>query len=479
MPYPTIKILSDQNIQKIHEASLKILKDVGVVFPHKEILDKLALNGANVDFDKKLVKFDEKLVMWALDVVEKKYVIQGIDPKKTARFGYGDLNLTSSPGQYAWFDHITGERRDPVLADVISASKIAEALPNVSIVGAMAVPVDVPQPIRDIITTAEMVKYTGKPTRCWPVSRKSIRYVLEIYSALAGGNEALRKEPMLETFLEPISPLQFTELGLDIMLEILEYGQTVAVGPMVMVSGTGPATLAGTLALENAEILAGIIAIQAMKPGTPVTYGGIPHILDPRTSICSFGSPEQGLMAGAIAQVGKSYDLPVYVNINLTDSKMLDVQTGFEKMGSLLIGSLSGIDLIGHGGIVGTDHGGSLIWLTVDNEAINYIKRVQRGFEIDDEKIANAIISEIGPGGNFMGHDHTVRHYREELWITNDRWIRNNYDSWFSSGGKNMHERAVEFVHEILKQTPENRIPTPLMNEIGQIVESAKKELVT
>ncbi len=478
MPTPKLQLLSTEDIRNIHDASLKILDTVGVVVQHNDVLVKLAEAGAKVDFGNKLVKFNEEVVAWALNVAEKKYVIKGLDPEKRARFGHGDLNLTSSPGQYAWFDHVTGARRDPLLKDVINATRIGEALPDVSIVGAMAVPVDVPPAVRDVITTAEMVKTTGKPTRCWCVSRRSSRYVLEIYSALAGGKEALKREPMVETFLEPISPLQLPELGLDIMLEFLEFGQPIAVGPMAMASGTSPATLAGTLAQENAEILAGIITVQAVAPGTPVTYGGIPHIMDPRTSICSFGSPEQGLLAAAMAQMGRSYELPVYININLTDAKVLDAQSGMEKMGSLMIGMLAGADLIGHGGIVGTDHGGSLIWLVIDNEAVSYIKRVLRGFEINEENLADTIISEIGPGGNFLAHEHTVKHFRKELWLPSNRWIRDNFDNWVTTGGASMQDRAVDHVHQILNQSPVEKIEPPLMREINRIVETAKKELV-
>ena len=294
----------------------------------------------------------------------------------------------------------------------------------------MSVPVDVNPAIRDVVLIAEMVKVTGKPVRCWPVSRRSSHYMLEIFSAIAGGKAALRQKPMVDTFLEPISPLQLPETGLDIMLEFLEYGQPISIGPMAMVSGTGPATLAGTLAQENAEILAGIVAVQALAPGTPVIYGGIPHIMDPRSSICSFGSPEQGLMGVAMTELGKSYGLPVYINVNLTDAKVLDVQAGMEKMGSLILGMLAGAELFGHGGIVGTDHGGSLPWLVVDDEAIQYARRVLRGFEVDEEHLALPVINETGPAGNYLAHPHTVGHFRQELWMPGALWTRAPFDLW-------------------------------------------------
>ena len=284
----------------------------------------------------------------AVAAAGKQYVLHGRAPGRVARYGYGECNLMSTPGQFAWFEARTGQRRDPTLADARAAITLGDALPNVTVVGAMAVPLDVPTPIRDVVVTAELVRGTGKPTRTWPVTRASTELVLAIYEAVAGGAAALRERPMVETFLEPISPLRFPETGLDVMIPFIERGQPVSVGPMVMASGTGPATLAGTLAQENAEILAGIAIVQAFAPGHPMMYGGIPHVMDPRTSTCSFGSPEQGLMALAMAQIGQAYGFPVYVNVNLTDAKRLDVQAGLEKAASLVLAILGGADQFGH-----------------------------------------------------------------------------------------------------------------------------------
>ncbi len=335
-----------------------------------------------------------------------------------------------------------------------------------------------PTQFRDVVLTAELVKHTAKPTRAWPVSRRSSRYVLEIYALLAGGREAMRQTPMTDTFLEPISPLQLPETGLDVMLEFLEYSQPVSIGPMSMVAGTGPATLAGNLAQENAEILGGIVTVQMLAPGTPVVYGGIPHILDPRTSICSFGSPEQGLMAVAMAQIGKSYGLPVYVNVNLTDAKTLDAQAGMEKIGSLLLGMLAGADLMGHAGILGTDHGGSLSWLVADHEAVAFARRIFRGFDVNEDTLAYPVIAGVGPGGNYLSLEHTVRNFRKELWIPGRLSERNSYDAWTERGSLTMEQRAAARVDQILASPPPPPLDPALEGEIERIVEAAKRELM-
>ncbi len=473
----TMSLFSNRELQAIHNTSLAILRDVGVVIHHEGVLDRLAQAGAVVDRASKVARFNEDVVTQAVEGAGKQYVLHGRSPEQVARFGYGDSNLMSSPGQFGWFDHHSTTRRDPLLADARAAARLGDALPNVTIVGPMAVPADVPPPIRDVVLTAELVKNTGKPTRVWPVSRRSSHYVLEIYAAIAGGKEALRQRPMAEMFLEPISPLQLPKVGLDVLLEFIDYGQPVSLGPMVQASGTGPATLAGTLAQENAEILAGVVVTQTLAPGTPMMYGGIPHIMDPRTSICSFGSPEQGLMAVAMAEIGHYYGFPIYINVNLTDAKTLDAQAGMEKMGSLVLGILAGADLFGHAGIVGTDHGGSLSWLVADDEALSFAKRVARGFEVDDEMLALPVIAETGPTGNYLAHTHTVRHFRKELWIPNRTWTRETHEEW-AADGRRMEDRIVERADHLLATHEPEPIDPALAAEIDRIVEAARRELV-
>ena len=473
-----IELLSKAEIESIHAASLKVLKDVGVVVTNPKILEILAEAGAIIDKGKRIARFDDSMVMRALDSTEKKYILHGRNPERVARYGYGDQNLISSPGQYTWFDHHTGERRQPTLQDTIAAATLGDALPNITIACGMSVPMDVHENIRDVVVTAQLVKTTSKPTWCWPSTPRSTEYILEIYKAIAGGKDALKQRPMVEVFLEPISPLQLADPSLTNIIKYIEHGQPVCVGPMASVTGTGPATLAGTLAQENAEILAGIVAVQAIRPGTSMMYGGIPHLLDPRTASFVFSSPEQALMAVAMTEIGKYYGLPVYVNVNLSDSKTLDAQAGMEKLGTLVPAILAGADLLGHAGILGEDHGGSLLWLMIDNEAMDFAKRLLRGFQVDEETLATSVIADIGSGGNYLTHPHTLRHFRQEQWFPSNLWTRQSYEAWEAGGAKTITDRAIEKVDDILEHHQPEPIDPRLAQEIDRIVEAATKELM-
>lgn len=472
-----VGILTDGEIQAIHDASLVILRDTGIMVRHEEVLKLLAEAGARVDHDGKIVRLPERLVMDCIARAGKRYVLCGRDSARTARFGYGDLVLMSSPGQFGWIDSRTGQLRPATIQDARDAICLGDALSNITIVGSMAQPAEAPETYREVVLTAELVKGTGKPTRTWVYNGRTARYVLEIYRAIAGGDAALRERPMVEAFLEPISPLQLARDGLDVMIEFVRAGQPVSIGPMAMASGTAPTTLAGTLAQENAEILAGVVVTQLLAPGTPVTYGGIPHIMDPRTSICSFGSPEQALMAVAMVRMGRFYGFPVYINVGLTDSKVLDAQAGIEKGSTIILGALAGADMFGHAGICGTDHGAGLAWLAVDDAMMAYVKRIVRGFEVNADTLATNVVSAVGPTGSYLAEEHTVKHFRDELWLPAAAWTRQTWDVWEAEGRSSMSDRVLEEVAHILATHKPEPIDEALAREIDRIVECAKHEL--
>jgi trimethylamine--corrinoid protein Co-methyltransferase len=472
-----LHVLTEQEIEAIKDASLVILRDTGVMVHHEEILCLLGEAGAKMDPHRKVARLPEKLVMDSVSGAGRQYVLHGRDRTRTARFGYGDLVLMSSPGQFAWIDLQTGQRRPATVQDAHEAIRLGDALENITIVGAMAQPETLSEKYRDVVLTGELLKATAKPTRCWVRNGATARYILEIYRTIAGGDVALRAQPMIEAFLEPISPLQLPGDGLDIVKEFAQAGQPVSIGPMAMTAGTAPGTLAGTLAQENAEILAGLVITQLLAPGTPITYGGIPHIMDPRTGICSFGSPEQGLMAVAMVQIARSYGFPVYINVGLTDAKLPDAQAGVEKAATLLLGVLAGADTFGHCGICGTDHAGSPLWLAFDDELMSYIKRISRGIAVDAEHLATNVIHSVGPAGNFLAEEHTVRHFREELWLPGSIWTRQPYDLWQSEGATSFADRLRGRVDDILATHQAQPLDEALSREIDQIVTSAKREL--
>lgn len=294
---------------------------------------------------------------------------------------------------------------------------------------------------------------------------------------MAGGKEEHRRHPMLAGFVEPISPLRFARTGLEILIGCAQEGLPICFGPMAQSGATAPATLAGTMVVENAEILAGITIAQVLGPGCPVCYGGILHIMDLRTTTISFGSPEQALMAVAMTQIAKHYGLPVYINVGIGDSKRIDAQTGLERGMTLLMGALAGADTFGHMGICGADQDASLEQLIVDNEMAAYVKRVLHGFAVNEETLAQDVIKRIGIGGNYLADAHTVTHFRQELWFP-EGFDRRSWEEWWDDGAPSMVDWARRRKETILVQHKPKLIEAQLALEIDGIVDIAARELV-
>ena len=268
--------------------------------------------------------------------------------------------------------------------------------------------------------------------------------------------------------------MKFPHHGIDLLFETARLSLPVSIGPMAQVGATAPGTLAGTLAQENAEILAGICITQLINAGTPVCYGGIPHAFDMRTTQMIFAGPEQVLMSIAMTQMGKHYQLPVYINVGLTDSKVPDAQAGMEAGITLTCGVLAGADIFGHLGISGVDQAASPVMLMLQHEMIGYIERILRGFDVNPETLAIDVIRDVGHDGTFLDEMHTARHFRKELWFP-QLLDRAYWANWIEDGASTMHERCIARKNEIL----ESHTPSPLdkntVQELDKIFNAARR----
>lgn len=474
VPNLRLEILSKEDVEAIHEASLKILEEVGVQVPNDDVVNALKNMGCEVDWRASIVKIPENVVVEMVEKASKSFTIYSRS-SRSVTFGDGKFKVLSSGGMMNVVNPLTGERRAATLKDVVNAVKLGDILENIDIVGSLFVPQDVPMQLADVYMYATLIKYTLKPFFAWIYSVQSAEYVLKMWTIITG--EEPGRRPLSLGFFEPISPLKFSSHSLPILKLFAKHKVPVCFAPMVMASATGPATLAGTLALENAEILAGIVIAEVLGPGTPILYGGIPHILDQRTGNISFGSPEQGLMAVAMVRIGRYYGLPVHVNVGLTDSKSVDFQSGAEKATTMTLGAFAGAELSGHQGIIGADIGGSLEQLVADDEVAGYVKRLLKGFKVEDETIALDVIRRVGVGGNFLPQRHTIMHIRSEFWFPKI-FDRLNWEIWKSKDAPAKLEEISETVNRILSRHEVEPLDPSVEREIDGIIREANETLI-
>ena len=469
-------VLSADQVARIHEASLGILERVGVHVPHAEVLDRFAAAGASVDRAAQRVRIPPDLVMRSLGQAGKQFTLYGRDPARTARFGQGTRNYNSVAGEAFWVEAPGGARRYASLADVAAAARFADALDTLTIAGAMADPQEVPVAVRCVEVMATMLRDTTKPIHFWYHDRASARFLNEIMVAVRGDERRAAERPLCYPFLEPISPLRFPFNGVDLLLETSRLNLPVPIGPMAQMGMSAPCTVAGTLAQENAEILAGLCITQLIRPGMPVCYGGICHAFDMHTTQLIFAGPEQAVFGVAMTQMGRHYGLPVYINVGLTDSKRPDAQAGLEAGVTLMLGAAAGADVFGHMGISGVDQASSLDMLAMQDEVIRYVEGVLREVDFSDEALGLDVIEGAGPGGTFIDTEHTARHFRRELWFPRllDRQF---YEAWRTGGADGMEERCRRRKEEILATHRPEPIDDGLARELDRIVAAARRHL--
>lgn len=470
------QVLTAEQIKKAHNASLSILEKTGVHVPHEQMLQMLSSAGANVDFDTKVVRIPGVLIEKSLNIATKKFVLYGRDLSKKAEFGYGKRNFNSSAGQASWVDNIGEKRRYTTLEDVKTATRFADALDCINVPGAMSDPHELDVSSRSVEVLAEMIRNTTKPVTFWFHNRAATKYVVDMLIALRGSEKLAAEQPLCYPFFEPISPLKFPFNGIDLLFETARINLPVPIGPMAQMGMSAPMSIVATIAQQNAEILAGVCMTQLIKPGMPICYGGTCHAFDMASTQMIFSGPEQAILGVAMTQMGKSYGLPVYINVGLTDSKRPDAQAGIESGITLSFGAAAGADIFGHMGICGVDQGASLDILLMQNEMISFSESVMRNLDFSEESFALAEVEKQGPGGNFIDTDYTAEHFRKELWFPK-LMDRSYYQAWVDNKALSMEDRCRIKKEEILREHKPEPVPAKLDKILNEIVAEAKRKL--
>jgi trimethylamine--corrinoid protein Co-methyltransferase len=314
-----------------------------------------------------------------------------------------------------------------------------------------------------------MLLNTSKPILFTSWDMDGLKGIYDMCVAVAGSQEAFRTNPFICHYVEPISPLKHPKESIDKLLFSVEHGIPVMYVPAPSAGGTAPVTLAGAFALSNAEVLAGLVLAQLRQKGTPFIYGGGPNVLDPRTGVFSYGAPEVFISRVVRTELAHFYGLPAFSTGGCTDSKTIDQQAAFEAGNSLMLSSLAGSNLVHDVGYMESGFTSSLGLLTMCNEMIGAVRRVLSGFEVSPEKLALDVIAAVGPEGNFLSLDHTVKHFREEIWIS-EMLDRQNYQSWKAEGDRTLKDRADEKVRWILENHSAEPLSPSIQDHVRGIV---------
>jgi len=476
MSKPKISFLSEDEIEAIHNASLEVLESTGIKVMSGKALDILKEAGAKVDYGKNLATIPRNLVEEALERAPKTIKYCARNPKYDFVLNKQEPHFCASGGPPFIRDWETGERRYSTSEDLARCTVIADYLDHVHIIWPLGVGMDVPAPMRYIVDMYTGLRNSEKHFEGDSTSAKEAQYQIEIAAAIVGGKEELRERPIFSMVICIISPLRYDKGMTEASIELAKAGIPVVIYPMPMAGETGPATLAGTMVVNNAEFLGGLVILEFASPGAPVVYAAGVGTVDFKTGT-TINSPESSLMHLALNQLAHYYDLPSEVGASSSTSKLLDAQAGYEKAVSLIAQILTVPDIVdGLGGL----EGGRITSpeaLIIDNEIIDYALRFTQGLEVNDDTLAVDVIHKVGPGGIFLGEKHTLEHFRER-WMSRLSDV-SSFETWQKKGSKSVDKVAKEKVREILATHKPEPIPEDVEREISQILKRAEAELLT
>jgi trimethylamine--corrinoid protein Co-methyltransferase len=466
---------SESEINKIHDAAMEILRDIGVAFHDPEAIEIFKDNGFATQG--KTVFFKEKQIMEILSTVPSKFVVRARNPEKDVSIGRKDFVLLPGWGAPFIIDK-EGDQRPATMEDYIQFCKLVHTSDYLDMVGYMMVmPSDVSPNISHLDMFLANILFTDKASMSSPQDRQKAIDNIEMLSILWGGREKIQNKPVTVSKINPVSPLIYAEEMTGSLIEYARLGQPLQFPSVVMAGTTGPVSLPGTLALITAEALAGIVLAQTINPGTPCVFGGNSSSTDMRTGAMALGGPEAVIMIKAVTQLANFYGLPCKAGGSVTDSFFPDMQAGVESSICLFTALTSGVNMMDQScGILACFNAMSFEKFLIDEENCGYVRRALKPLEVNDASIAMDQIKSAGIGGSYLKFSETFSQFKKEFFIPKLA-TRGSYDAWRKKGKKRIWERAAEYKEKRLAAYETPKIDPDIKKELIAFVDRRKKEI--
>jgi len=472
-------VLTDEQVDAIHEASLSILERTGIRFDSENARKRLLKAGASSHSTRKgVITFPRALVEEALRKVPKHGTYYARDPKQDIVYDGEHMFPYAGGGDPKILDLETGRSRLSTYADVEMAARLGDALEQDSYASSLVMANDFPSGLVVPKTMEATMRNSAKAVAGYAPNKETVEVLVEMWSCVSGGAEELRKRPLFSLSSSPSSPLTYGENNCEVLIRSLECGTPFSPVPCPICGETGPMTLAGGLAQQNAEILGGLVLMQTVDSSLPVMYSGRVCIMDPRSGRDLWGVPEEALVSVAIVQLAQKYGMISDTSGMASDMTRWDMQMGLELMMTVLPPALAGVESIsGIGG--GWEGASSLEMMVIGNEIFEDLSRFMRGIDVDDGRLAVGLIDKVGHMGNFLAQAHTLEHVRNEEVRISSLWDKRTSDRAAKEGFRPIQEAARERVKEILDEHVPDPLDRDVEKAVGQVLRDARKTLLT
>lgn len=473
----TLEVLTEDELERIHAASLRVLERVGVQVRSADILRELGAAGADVDEATMRARFSPSMVEEHMALVPPTFLMAARDPALDLPID-GSAGWLSGDGTSAFLiDDETGLRRPSNLQDLIDTTRVADAVPELAYLWPTVAPADVAPHTQAVHITRVMLGMSSKHAQHNETySRRDARAVLEMARAVTGGDRELRERPIVSTYQCCISPLVYDEGPIEAAIEFARGGLPSGFISMGIPCATAPATLAGTLVSMNAEMLGGMTIVEALVPGAVTFCGPYPTFMDLRTGgYKQDWGPEDTLLKLAFAQLAHRYHVPINVLTLDTGAKTQDWQAGVQHAVSQMAIAAAGRAEMITG--TGTLHGAAVydnVNVILDAELFHLICDVLEGISVTEETLALDQVAELAAGADLSAHPHTQRHLAE-------RWTPATFadltlEAWEAAGRPDARERARERVRTILAEHEPDPLPEDVDRELLRIIEARTAE---
>jgi trimethylamine:corrinoid methyltransferase-like protein len=471
------QVLSREEQEAVHETSLRILSQVGVKFLGEKSLPLLKKNGAQVDESSRIARFPPEMVQDALALAPRSFVLGARNPAH-------DFALPSPVSRYcidgtAAFtqDFATGERRYGTGRDIQDSLRIFQQLDMGVMAWAPVTASEAPAHARALHEFFAMARHSSKHGEHEVHFANQAPYLAAGLAALLGSAAEVRRRHAYSLIYCPVAPLMHDGEMLDAYLELGDLDLPVMIMPMPVCGTTGPASLFSNICQANAEALSAIVIYEMAHPGRPLIYANATGTMDFRNGAYLGGSPEMGLMAAGLTQMGRFYNLPTGSAGCTSDAKQPGPEAVLEKLITTLPPAGAGADIIVGFGEIESDQVLVLEQLIVDNELAHFVERLVAGIQSDGSKDLYPDILQVGPGGNFLKSRHTRLAARSDEFFYPALTDRHTYANWLELGKPTMYTQAREKVEQILAGPPVDPLPESIDQELEAILQAADREL--
>ena len=473
---PSYRLLTEDQIKAIHQATLDLLQKTGVRVLNQEALGLLKNAGCWIE-DQQVVKMPGRLVEESIQCAPSQVTVYNRKGEAAMKLGGREVCFGMGTDLLNTWDLETGLLRPSCLQDVKDSAVVGDYCREIDFIASNAFPLDVPGNLAFVMAFKTLMENSPKPIYFTSAGAEDLGVILEMASEVLGGRDRLREKPFIIHYAEPISPLVHSSGAVDKLFMCADNGIPLNYSPALMSGGSGPVTLAGAIVVANAEALSGLVIQQLRAKGAPAITGFSATPMDMRTGSTVYASPDERLTHSACCDLYHYYGLPVWGEAGCSDAGSLDEQAAMESMASIMMATLDGCNLVHDVGYLGQGLAGSVASVVMCDEIISYVRRIQCGFDLSPERIGLDAIHEVGPGGNFLAHAQTLKYCREEHWVP--RFMnRRSPETWQRSGGKRYREVVVEKALDILATHRPDRLSRETVKRLDAILEKAADKLI-